>query len=342
MVTAESDSDSQRSGHIDSDANSAEFVRSLETSFDNSTPLAGKRRSRDRTPEEDGNLSDEERRQQRKREQDDRRMREDWAREKSDEIIRDVQRNKADLAKPAGEWSRELETLLIDMKHFHLTSHVDRKLRESILEGDFTIDFRKLIPQSRSRCKVDQRLQVVNKDGMSYFVPADKDTFKDISGYRQWEIAFRVFMGVYLSKWPDRAGELLEYSHVIQTASLTYPWECVYNYDIAIREIMTGSPGRLWGKICQHTWALELGEPTAKTAGAAGVSNTGTVSTNSRGQKKVCWRFNKGRCPFGSNCEFDHRCSVCGGRSHGRHNCFKRGRGGEKQQREFKKERQDK
>lgn len=47
VVTASSDSDSQKSGHISSDANTEAFVRSLETSLQNSTPIAEHRRSRD-------------------------------------------------------------------------------------------------------------------------------------------------------------------------------------------------------------------------------------------------------------------------------------------------------
>lgn len=106
-------------------------------------------------------------------------------------------------------------------------------------------------------------MQLINQEGGSYWVPAEKMD-KDILNYKQWEIAFKVFMGVYIAKWPSRAQELLEYSHVIYTASLSYPWECVFNYDIAIREIMSDHPERLWGQICHHTWAIELGEPTSK------------------------------------------------------------------------------
>lgn len=48
VVATNSDTDSQKSGCINLDANSDEFIRGLKTSFEQSTPLAGKRRSRDR------------------------------------------------------------------------------------------------------------------------------------------------------------------------------------------------------------------------------------------------------------------------------------------------------
>lgn len=262
--------------------------------------------------------------------------RENLARDRADEIIRDIQRNKANLAKPTGELNRQLETLLIDMNRFHLTSHVDRKLRDLILSGDFMVDFRKLIPQSRSRSKIDPRLNMIYKDGMPSFIPADKDAYKDITGYTQWEVAFKVFMGIFVKKWPERANKLLEYSHVIHTASLTYPWESVFNYDIAMREIMTDCPTRLWGSICQHTWALELGEPSNKISAQASPK---VNKISPKVGRKVCWKFNKGRCTFGENCEFDHHCAVCGGRNHGRHNCYRRNKQDRgKEGRDFKKE----
>lgn len=79
-----------------------------------------------------------------------RQRRERFSSDRADAVIRDIQRNKVDLAKPSGEWSKQLMSLMIDFKHCHLTSHVDRKTKQCILEGDFTIDFRRLIPKSRS------------------------------------------------------------------------------------------------------------------------------------------------------------------------------------------------
>lgn len=109
----------------------------INTSFKNSTPLPGPHRTRDNSHVEPGVDEERERREAR-------------AAEHADEIVRDIQMNKAELARPSGEWSRELETLIIDMKHVHLTLYVDKRLREQVKAGDFTIDFRKLTPRSRS------------------------------------------------------------------------------------------------------------------------------------------------------------------------------------------------
>lgn len=339
------DTDSSQSGHIPSDVDSDEFVKSLETSLNHSTLLADKKRTRRREADD---LSDGDDEFQRAK-GDDRdgtrdaaelKQREERAWDQADEVIRDIQRNKADLAKPAGGWKRELQSLLIDMRHFHLTSHVDRKLRKTILDGDFTVDFRKLTPHSGSRCEVDNQLQVVHQEGSTYFVPVDCDNVKDITSCKQWEVAFKVFMGIYISKWPERSDELLQYSHNVQVAATMYPWENVFNYGIAMREIHTDHPERLWGQICQHTWALELGEPSQKT-NFVQANNTSTATPNVRSPRKVCWKFNKGRCTYGAACEYDHRCSVCGGRNHGRSTCYKRGKKDRPRDRGIKREKPD-
>lgn len=292
-----SDTDSQKSGHINSDLNSDELVDSLNSSLNHSTPAVGHRWSREKSTDEERQARGDQPGTSRDKDKTGNEQ-EEAARDRADEVIRDIQRNKADLAKPAGEWSRQLETLLIDMKHFHLTSHVDRKIRAQILAGDFTVDFCRLAPQSRSRCRADQRLQMSIHDRKPLFTPVDKDNVKEINSYKQWEIAFKVFMGIMIGKWPEKADELLEYSHVIQTASLSYPWESVFNYDIAMRELITDNPTWLWGSICQRTWALELGEPSMKSH--VNVQAGQQVQPAKIGWK-ICWLFiTKGGAPLGT------------------------------------------
>lgn len=134
-----------------------------------------------------------------------------------------------------------------------------------------------------------------------------------------------MFLGVYNQYWPNRTQELLQYSYVIQTASQNHAWESVYNYDLAFREIMSEQPNTHWGVISQQTWMLEIGEGGQKSGkgGQTGEISFSGQKPSSRG-KNPCWRFNKGRCTFGERCEYDHRCSHCGKRGHGRHECYKR------------------
>lgn len=199
-----------------SDEDTDEFVKSLNSSL-SVPPLVGGRED-GRDSGDQGRDGDKGRGRQELKDQ--------RHQDEADRVIQELEANKADLAKPSGRWTRHLHSLVVDFEHFHLISHVDRKLRKQIQEGDFTIDFKRLVPRSRSRCKPDNRVQMIQRDGGTYFVPAENES-KEILSYKTWELAYKVFMGIFLEKWPERSKELLQYSHVIQVASNTPPWENV-------------------------------------------------------------------------------------------------------------------
>lgn len=326
VVMEESDDASLDGGGVQSDANTEDFIDSINSSRNYSTPSAGER-NRSGSPRRD--TGDGRPRGERTSPRDrERALLNEQYKDRADSVIRDLHQNKADLAKPSGELSQfVLLSLVRDFKHFHLTSHVDKKLKERIKDQDFTVDFRRLLPKSRSKNRYDQRMQVVHEEGSTFFVPAGEKDVKEINGYKTWETAFKVFMGLFNQFWPERMQELLQYSHIIQTASQNHPWENVFNYDISFREIMTEQPNTHWGVISQQTWTLELGEHSYKSYGEP--SRVGPNHQQSKPMneaRRTCWRFNKGRCTFGDSCEYDHRCSHCGKRGHGRHECFKRGK----------------
>lgn len=325
-------------GGLSSGGNTDDFIDSLNTSCSKSSPILDRRHSHPRSPTDRGDKSRQQGRGDRRAGSTDREgdPHKERYREQADAVIRDLHQNKADLAKLSGE-SLYFASLIRDFKHFHLTSHVDKKIKERIGEQDFTVDFRKLIPRSRAKRRYDDRLQVVHREGSTFFAPAEEGDLKEITSYKTWEVAFKIFMGVFNQFWPQRMTELLQYSHVIQTASLSHPWENVYNYDIAFREIMTEQPGTHWGMISHQTWALQLGETTSRFGGnSMPVGHNPSKSVTP--EKKPCWKFNKGKCTHGEFCEFDHRCSHCGKRGHGRHECFKRQRSERDKGREVKRE----
>lgn len=219
-----------------------------------------------------------------------------------------------------------MSSLVRDFKHFHLTSHVDKKLRERIKDQDFIVDFRRCLPRSRARTRYDERMQVMHRDGQTYFVPAGDNDVKEITGYKVWEIAFKVLLGILNQHWPERKQELSQYSYIIQSAAQNNSWESVYNYDLAFREIMTEQPNSHWGVISQQTWSLEIGENSGRQSLQGQVISTGSSNSGKvQRSKNPCWRYNKGRCTFGEKCEYDHRCSHCGKKGHGRHECLQTG-----------------
>ena len=171
------------------------------------------------------------------------------------------------------------------------------------------VDFGKLLPKDKILSEEDKRMQLVNKDGMSYWVPlGDNIPNGGITNFSKWEIAFRVFSNVYSTHYPHKAAELLQYRHVIHTAAQTYIWEiCIH---------LSKHPQRSWSIILQQTWHLRLKDKLKYD------------NFNDKGKapksKEACKQFNRGKCNLGLACRYEHRCLGCRKFGHGEHICRKK------------------
>ena len=136
-----------------------------------------------------------------------------------------------------------------------IDTHIDESLCSHILTFKYT-DFSKLISKSRYVREDDQqRMEIVNKNGLSYLSPISDNNVK-ISGYPQWEQAFRVYSNIITSRYPTKSSELLQYNHTIHTASTSYAWENVYAYDREFRNHIARHPYRSWVIILQQAWTV--------------------------------------------------------------------------------------
>ena len=225
-----------------------------------------------------------------------------------------------------------------DDEFFHVTCHVEPSLRQKIEKGEF-VDLEKLLPRERFPHKMsdDRRMEMVSRDGMTYFVPAsDKDS--RINGIRRWEQDFRIYAAIYCKEHPTRSAEIWQYVHVINTAAASFQWDNVAWYDYTFRQLMASKPHRTWAKLYTQFWNLAMQNPIVQTGNYAGNGghnrygqNSGNSSSGSRsGVKKYgdwrdncCWIFNKhGKCSR-QGCKFDNRCSYCGAWNHGLRTCRK-------------------
>ena len=177
----------------------------------------------------------------------------------------------------------------------------------------------------------DKRVVPVNDMGQMYWVPyADRKTGA-IESYQKWELAFRVYSDVFIRRYPEKSSELIQYNHVIHTALLTYQWGNVYKYDKDFRLHMAKYPLRSWGIILQHSWNLRLkdkvryGDSNDYRETGQRERGNGNGSGNRGSKREICWRYNSGRCSYGMDCKFDHRCAICMKFGHGAHRCRKAG-----------------
>ena len=202
----------------------------------------------------------------------------------------------------------------MDENYVVVGAHLDEGMIDKIVKGDY-VDFSKLLPRDRVMAEEDGRMEMIIKNGKTFWAPVSSGV--QISNFSKWEQAFRVYSNVYMKHHPSRAPELIEYNHVIHTIASHYTWENVYLYDKDFRLHMSHNPARSWAIILQQAWSLRLRDRLSNPQYAQFSANKGKTST------EPCRRFNRGRCNYGTNCKFDHRCSYCNKFGHAAVNCRK-------------------
>ena len=188
------------------------------------------------------------------------------------------------------------------------------------------IDFAKLLPKDRITKTDDHRLELVYKGGATFFSPVSDRELTSINGFSKWEQAFRIYSNILTRTYPAKAGELIQYNHVIYTASLIFHSDNVYLYDREFRMHLCKFPNHSWAVILQQAWSMCLKDRIKGSGGGLEDENR----TNKKNKiSEPCHHYNKGKCTYGINYRYEHRCSIkkCGKFGHGVHICRKRNKG---------------
>ena len=206
----------------------------------------------------------------------------------------------------------------MDQEFLEMACHLDETTESKICQGH-CVDVGKLIPKYNRTTKPEEgRVEIVNQDGVKFWVPkVEKESVK-ITDFKKWEQGFRVYAAVYSRANPHRSSEIWQYIHTINLASQSFLWENVAYYDFIFRQNMEKHPQRSWKKINNNLWSLAMRDPLPTRHNQTQNSNGG-----SNNRKPCCFRYNKGTCRR-SNCKFEHRCSGCGSFSHILLACYKR------------------
>ena len=252
------------------------------------------------------------------------------AQTKARDLVREAEAKKVDLYRPTGRLSNceEIDvscnfvhSVMVDENYLVVAAHVDETTQAKIELGQY-VDFARLIPHDRVMEEEDNAMQMVVKQGKTYWKPAVCSECPTINNIGKWEQAFRVYSDIYTRAHPTRASELIQYNHVIHTTAVTYTWENVYLYDKDFRLHMSKYPTRHWGVILQQAWNLRLRDKL-KVDKFGGNADNRSNAGSSKGfnPQDFCKRFNRGHCSFGQSCRFEHRCFYCGKFGHGVINC---------------------
>ena len=261
--------------------------------------------------------------------------------DRADKIILEAKKFRANIAalkgtvSDASEFDFHTVTEEIKLRHlldndddfFHVTCHVDPQLKEKIEAGQF-VELEKLLPReggsslfSHNDTTFNDMLQVITKGGNTYLgAPQERDC--KINSVRHWEQAFRVYAAIYTEAHPARAAKIWQYVYTNNTAATNYQWDNMYFYDQTFRRLMESKPWRSWSKTYTQGWNLAMHESMTHSV------NVGNGNSNSKPVKDwrddCCWKYNKNHCSkANNNCNYDHRCTYCGGWNHGFHNCRK-------------------
>ena len=135
--------------------------------------------------------------------------------------MRDVELSKARIIPTTGKF-QHTHSVITDENFLVVGGHVDQNTIDKIQRGDY-VDFSKLIPRDRVLASEDQRLEMIIRDGRTYYVPVNEGS--NINGSPRWEQAFRVYSNIYTKAQPGRSSELIEYNHIIHTIAMTFTWE---------------------------------------------------------------------------------------------------------------------
>ena len=98
----------------------------------------------------------------------------------------------------------------VDDNYFLVASHVDETTKQKITVMN--------ILTSHDFCiKIGQEVMKITGEWLCSI--ADKNS---INGYHKWNLASHVFLDIYIEYYPERTSELIQYSHIIQAAALSY------------------------------------------------------------------------------------------------------------------------
>ena len=176
-------------------------------------------------------------------------------------------------------------SVLVDESYSQVGKHIDSQIRRRIVEGEF-IDFARLLPRDRVLAQQESRLEIFLNNGQPGFCTINETDV--INNFFKWEQAFRVFSTIYADVHPEKAKQLIQYNHIIYSASLTFTWSNVYAYDIDFRLHMAENPGRNWGIILQQTWMIHMKEKIGSNPRVNGNNNGGNSQNQSkRGNGKI-------------------------------------------------------
>ena len=94
------------------------------------------------------------------------------------------------------------------------------------MKGEF-VGLVKLLPKQKPSADSNNKMDLINYHGRSYWVPGNDKDLPNINCSRRWEQAFRVYSGICTTVHPKRSNEIFQYVETINTVAQTFVWDNV-------------------------------------------------------------------------------------------------------------------
>ena len=250
---------------------------------------------------------------------------------RAEQMVREAEANKAKVYNTPGkdpelainDDSPFIHSAIADESYMLVATHLDEAIIKRI-EQDEYVDFAKLLARDKMLDNEETEMRLVQRDGRTMYVPVKDECL--INNVLKWDQAFRVYSNIYTRVFPNKATQLVQYSHIIHSAAQSYAWSNVYQYDKDFRDHMSRNKGRSWGIILQQAWTMRLRDRLSlhnNNYEGNRFSPKGNSRDNQKSTKEPCRRFNRGKCSYGTSCIFEHRCNYCFKFGHPIVNCRK-------------------
>ena len=89
-----------------------------------------------------------------------------------------------------------LHSVVVDEEYAVLGVHIDEMLKRKIVAGKY-IEFSRLIPKDQVMLESDNRLEIVTRNGQTFFQPIAEREGIGISNIFRWDQVFRVYCNIY-------------------------------------------------------------------------------------------------------------------------------------------------
>ena len=138
--------------------------------------------------------------------------RQDTPKQQSDDMMRNAEAAKIRILHTPGNGhvlgqfempTNQQYSTVVNENYLVIGNHVDMALQEKIKRGEY-VDFVKLIPRDRP-VHDDNRLELINKGGHTYFLLAGDRDQVGITNFGWWEQAFHTYSNIYTKEYPERA-----------------------------------------------------------------------------------------------------------------------------------------